>query len=91
MYKRITMKIYITREIRRYNLRHVAEIIENPAKKMTYERLAGLCMCSYNSGLNTKINTLAQMNAGKRSHPDLQLVWIIATTLEISITQLISE
>jgi len=85
------MKINITREIRRYNLRHVAEILENPAKKMTYIRLAHLTMCSYSSEINTKVSILARMNAGKSSHPDLQLVWIIATTLEISITQLISE
>lgn len=77
--------------MRRYNLRNIALIIENPAKKMTYERLAGITMCSYTSGIKTKVNTLARMNAGKSSHPDLELVWIIATTLEITITQLISD
>ncbi|HUX57099.1 MAG TPA: hypothetical protein VMV77_09000 [Bacteroidales bacterium] len=85
------MKIHLTREIKEYNKRHWEEIRDNPAKKMTYKRLAGLTMCSYSSGPKTKVNILARMNAGKSSHPDLQLVWIIATTLGISITQLISE
>ena len=75
------MKIYITREMQRYNMSH--------QNKMTYERLAGLIMPD--SNIKTKVRTLARMNAGKSSHPDLQLISLIAITFDITIEQLLKD
>lgn len=58
---------------------------------MTYERLAGLTMPGEECSLKGKVRTLSRMNEGKSSHPDMELVWRIATTLKITIDQLLQN
>jgi hypothetical protein len=85
------MKLYLSREIAEYNERNAEKIAGGSLHKMTYERLAGITMCEYESTIRTKMSTLAKMNQGKMSHPDLDLIWRIATTLEITIEKLINK
>ena len=77
------MKIHITREMQRYNMSH--------ERKMTYERLAGLIMPDSDSSIKTRVRTLARMNAGESSHPDLQLVSLVAEAFGITIDQLMKD
>jgi hypothetical protein len=84
------MKIWLSREIAEYNERNAEKIAGGSLHKMTYERLAGITMCEYESTIRTKMSTLAKMNQGKMSHPDLALVCRIATTLGIPVQKLIN-